>query len=825
MGRFTPILVLCLFAPEFVLGQSFVIGTKSADGKVVFEGVEDFQIGQGKKIKFLPEQAKTVDGNSVKRLEKAEISQAGVIRNDGSGRVIRVKNGGKDRDVVLPESFTVKTPTQASSVPGRLALTIVRSKKAKQTDELAPEVFFVCLYGPSPDQTVLQFLFEDWAFLNQAEQLATMEGFVASFKDSPAVGSFRNLMERKLADGLGAFEDGGLDKNLRALQPFAVMARKAFSGYAPIEDLNKRIFERVSFIDNRIRLIKSLAALGDWDELLAQYKEFERYQRSFEEVIALRTEALEESARMHARRAKGFALRKDHDAAIREASFALLRDPNNKETRKVLDGEKVLGSQIEAGLNEGRRKVLPKGSPQEAQFRQYLSFADRAIGDKDFPKTEENIREAEGLNPGAPEILLRKAKLKQAQQLLSEALPILDDYFKQVVDPVERQKGEEIRNDILYDRDKKTADTRREADVYLKNGQYSKLNELLKIALNLDPHDPYFQFYGGTTAAALHETENAKRLLQNYLDGSNSLDGDLKKRDQAGRVLAIVSSSKPPQPGVGQPNWFSGRKLTEGIYYCPESLAFQIPIESVIGNKVRIAFNWEKGRLDSIQATWEDEKGAQNYRALASRADSEAAAQPAGGEDFGSFHFQYFASGQLLSVRSKRVAQGAEPKEFNVRVARDDKGRARLVDNDGYPQVVIPSNRYADTDVLGFLEGPVATIVSGSPVFNPFLWDGIHYFSVRYDAMGRATSAEEWNADNIVRFAWENDRLTEIRAYHKGSETPYYQRSIKYAGLLISAEDFSMNGRSGHIKYTYVGKTLTQIKIEDGREWTAKPRS
>jgi hypothetical protein len=173
----------------------------------------------------------------------------------------------------------------------------------------------------------------------------------------------------------------------------------------------------------------------------------------------------------------------------------------------------------------------------------------------------------------------------------------------------------------------------------------------------------------------------------------------------------------------------------------------------------------------------------------------------------------------------------AAAKPYSVHVAHDtshdDKGRALLIDDDGHPEIVLPDHPYVNPAVLAIVEGvPVTSVVAGSSFFNPFLWDGIHAFTVQYDRQGRAESAQEWNADNLVRFAWDGNQLTAIRAYRKGADTPYYQRTITYSGAGIAGEDYSVNGRSGKIKYIYSnGKSLQQIKIEnEGKEWTARVR-
>jgi hypothetical protein len=293
-----------------------------------------------------------------------------------------------------------------------------------------------------------------------------------------------------------------------------------------------------------------------------------------------------------------------------------------------------------------------------------------------------------------------------------------------------------------------------------------------------------------------------------------------------------------PVPLIDAPtNWMSGRKMAAGAYYCPETLAFQIPIESVTGNKVRMLFTWDKGKLQAIHSTFDDEKGLRAYRALASPGapEGETLLAPIGNEE-GSFYFQYMPNtAQLLGVRTKDPAK-AEPAKtappvsaaadgFRVRLSRD-KTPLHLLDAEGQPTLAIPSSPFIDLGIMGMLEGPAGTTIAGNSFFNPFLWDGVHYFTVQYDRQGRADSAQEWGADNLLRFTWDGERLTEIRGFHKSNEMPYYHRTVTYSGTQIIGEEYSINGRSGHIKYVYNGNVLQQVKVEnDGKEWIVKPRS
>jgi hypothetical protein len=160
-------------------------------------------------------------------------------------------------------------------------------------------------------------------------------------------------------------------------------------------------------------------------------------------------------------------------------------------------------------------------------------------------------------------------------------------------------------------------------------------------------------------------------------------------------------------------------------------------------------------------------------------------------------------------------------------VAHDVSGPPHVVDDRGQPRIVLEDSAGFNPAVLSILEGPLNTAVAGNSYFNPFIWDGLHYFSLTYDSEGRMSTAREWNADNLVRFTWSGDRLTEIQAFRKDSPNPYYQRTLSYSGTILTGESYSQGGKAGQIKYVYSGKVLQQAKVEDGgvhdgKTWTVR---
>ena len=112
-------------------------------------------------------------------------------------------------------------------------------------------------------------------------------------------------------------------------------------------------------------------------------------------------------------------------------------------------------------------------------------------------------------------------------------------------------------------------------------------------------------------------------------------------------AFARLLDALPPRNSPGTPNWLSGRPLAEGIYYCPVSGAFQLPIDTIAGYKLKMSFQWDRNRLIAITTTFDDEKGSQSYHALGGPGDSQ-----------GNFFFAYVGSDPQVQVASTTKFDG-----------------------------------------------------------------------------------------------------------------------------------------------------------------------
>ena len=793
--------------------QAGLVGQKSTDGKIRFQGVEEFLIEGSHRVRLLPLTTGRITPDEAKRLPRLELAQAIVIRTDANNRLVRLDDSGKPTDLILPEDFAPKAAVDASTAQARLAIQAFQTKKTKVGELIAPELFFVFIPGADPDRLALALVNRTPVFRDLDEQLAAMEGLVTSFPNSPVKSEFHDQLRDRLAAGIAAFENRGPYSDLLLTRHFAQLAQRAFPGDPALGELEAAVARRIQTIESTRLKLHSMAASGEWDLLLDAYLPFEPYQWSFPDLMDLRQTALEESARLHAHRGTLLAERQLNDDALRELALAAGRDPDNPRIAKLLVTTRQAAAQAEAAT--AKLRVLTTGSPEYLRFNFGLHDAERALQDKDLARADAALQQAIAENKDAPEVLLLQAKLLQARGRDTDALPLLDRYDRTVADPAARDIGKAARAGLLRDLEEKRAASKQQLASLQQEGDYSQLRAVTAAALALDPDDDDFLYYGGAVAAVFRDQAAAKERLDRYLVRSNSLRTDPAARDRALRIRALLDA--PPRPQLaGAPNWFSGRPLAGDIYYCPASGAFQLPIDSVQGYKLKMTFQWDGNRLNSIATSFEDDKGLQSYRALG------------GPESQGNFFFAYAPSDPQVQVVSTAKFDG--PLTLNdLRVVHEAPNPPHLVDEHGRPRILLQDAPQFNPAVLTILEGPLSTTVAGNPFFNPFIWDGLHYFSLTYDSQGRIATAREWNADNLLRFTWSGNRLTEIRAFHKDSPGPYYQRTIGYSGTMLTGETYNAGSKAGQIKYVYSGKALQQVKVEDGgvhdgKTWTIRIR-
>jgi len=798
----------------------YLLARRSADGRITYETLEGFLIAEKNKVRILPGPAETLAENQYRRAKSVPLARAGSFRQDPQGRFVQL--GGGQPQFILPDGFRWQGAIKLADLTSQAPLTAVKSRKAKQQAGVPVAEFLALIPTSNPPYDAVQFVLQDGNFLGLEEQLNAMEGVVQAFAAAPETAVLREYLLGKTRDGLAAFEDGAPYKNFLIIVQFAELARRAFSADKALVGLYTDIMDRKITVERTLARLTSLANNVEWDTFLEHYLPFEQFQWSFPDMINLRTKALQESARLHAQRGHALAAQKKYPEALAEFDLAVRRDPDNELIAQTR--ERILNefAQSQAEVQRKARKQFAEGSMELRLFRRHLEFASQYSRQKQYDEALRELERAGEIDQDAPEILLGRAEVFYERGELWRALPLLDEFERAAVTPESRTRGETLRNKVLFERTTKKAAYRQKLAESLKSGLYTEGEELVQTALKLDQNDDDFNYYAGAFFALLRKNEQAKAALNKYLEVSISLRGDLKRRSQASRLLNVLTAASAPASS-GAANWFSGRPLPEGVYYCPESLAFQPRIAAVEGHKLMATFEWlPDGKLRAISTTFRDAKGETNYRQMAART-APAGASPA--KKPGSFLFFYHPSyPQVLKVTQNLDSPFKLDSPFRVRMARLETAGLRLVDQEQSPLVLLQRNPSLNPDVVALLDSPAATGVAGNPFFNPFVWDGLHYFQFSYDRLGRVEQARELGADNLVRFTWDGDRLTAVRAFKGDFTTPVYSRTQTYSGKLLSSETVQYQGKTYKIEYRYRGNQLVEAEFgdngaHDGKSW------
>jgi hypothetical protein len=132
--------------------------------------------------------------------------------------------------------------------------------------------------------------------------------------------------------------------------------------------------------------------------------------------------------------------------------------------------------------------------------------------------------------------------------------------------------------------------------------------------------------------------------------------------------------------------------------------------------------------------------------------------------------------------------------------------------------LIVLNNPSINPDAVEKLTGKsVALGISGNRYFEPFVWDRVHYFRLKYDYAGRVAEAQELGDRSVgsgnftLEFDWDGLQLTAIRGYEGAGNDhrpEVYKRTMRYEGDRLISEEIESGGKSSRIKYNYNGDRL-----------------
>jgi hypothetical protein len=611
---------------------------------------------------------------------------------------------------------------------------------------------------------------------------------VKTYPQDPACRSLQKYVESAMRTRYEQFENGTanfevLDQGLR----FADLSQTLYPALPEQAKLRDQLAQRKKWLDRKVAVLRAFAAAEAWDQFIISDGDFEQYERSFQDLAALRKKALQTSMDNHRQIGEQLLSEREYGSAFKQFRLASMRQPSDKILQQRAIASWASYSREVALDSQRDRKQLGVG--EREILNQAVQFATNYKIENKLDLALKSINEAERIDPDSLPMLLKKAEILGARSEFADAFATLDRYDLHAVDE-EREKASTLRNELLFRQTNSLEDVKDQIQKALREGNYVKLHELAIKGLRASDNDPDLLYQAATAAAISRDPQQGRMLLTRYLTITNTLDANMDQRAKVRALLASNNTITTSASETGTPNWLSGKKLPADLFYDPISLAFQPKIEHIdASGKMKVDYEWNGDRLISITPAFE--KAEKNT-----------------GEPKISFGY----SEKFPQVVSA-VEGDAHPPTLNAADPDDLLKHAA---------VVVLNNPYIDPDSVEKLTGKNVSIgISGNRFFEPFVWDHVHYFRFTYDAAGRVSHAMELVDPNgsftgfTLDFEWDGQHLAAIHGY-QGTDANHrsrvYDRTMQYEDGRLVAEEISGSGKPAHIKYNYNGGRLASAQ-------------
>ncbi len=629
------------------------------------------------------------------------------------------------------------------------------------------------------------------AFPAQVELFAAT---VKAFRGNAAIAPLQKYLEQALRQPYDQFESGtvGVDVLDRGLK-YAALSAGVYPEDPEQQKLRAALKHQREWVDRKMAVLRAFGAADEWDAFLLADRDFEKYQQAFPEMAAKQNQALKDSLQLHTRFGNERFAENEFGAAFREYRLASFRQPANSELQTKVSLAWAEYSRRVAIDRQSQRKQLSPG--QVTEIEKDLLFATRYKEQNKLDDALKSVNLAELVDPENLKVLLKKAEILGSMREISSALAVLDQYDLRAIEE-ERKPANQLRSELLFQVTSSLKDLKVEMQKSWTDASFNKVHNLALQGLRSKDDDADLLYYAGMSSLVTRDAENGRKYLGRYLDVSNTLDANADQRVAVRRVLAAAAA--PVKATQGAPNWMSGARLPENVYYCPISLAFQPKIDHIdASNKLKVTFEWAGDRLRSITPAFDKNEHVTDERKI-SFAYEEKVPQVT-----------------TIAYDDARPATGIDPDEALKRAS-----------------LVLSNSPYADPLAVAKLTGKnLSVAVAGNKFFLPFVWDRIHYFQVSYDDAGRVRAAREISnphgtpGDTLLEFQWDGLQLQAIEAYQMAGErrgAKFYERTMEYQGGRLMGETIESGGKASKIKYTYNNGRLVSANCEkdltlDGR--------
>jgi len=766
--------------------------TRAADG-LRFAPAWDLEVNGKDRVEILGDKPATA--TPFNKLQHVKLG-ATLLRDTGSGVLVHY---GPSLQYVYPQGISKKPFPAPPDAWKEAALTYKKAEKGKTPLPVPANEFVAYLAGGVKELAAICMDRTALALLGGGEagvfpvQIELTSAAVAAHGSDPAMAT----VERRVAEFLRVRRerfDAGVNsaQSLSEGLKMSELSAKAYADVPEHKEARAKLAAGKAWLDQRIAILKTLAAGRQWDAFLLAYRPFEKHQGSFPELSRQQRAAMQASLDGHWKSGRARTDRGEFRRAFNELRLASLRKPSQADLSSDVARAWANYSRQSAVDRQNRRKQLSPGDLDVIE--QNRNMADRYRQQNKLDEAMEKIAVAERIDSESLPLLLTKASVLGARGETARALRTLDNYDLLAIER-EREAGNKLRGELAFQLDDLRTSVRERLAKAWEAAQYHETSALAKKALLADENDPVFLYYGGLGALVTHDRKTGLARLNKYLDVSDSLDANGEQRARVARWLGLAATAPAANLTAADAagHWLSGAPTPAGAAYCPLSLGFAARIDRIeASGKLSTKFNWDGPRLRSIVPTFEKASaGAAEKTITFSHTDK--IPHPFAADAADAAHKAPEGTDALLAASN----------------------------------LILPNSPLIDTAMLGRLTGRQATVgVAGNRFFHPFVWERPYYFAFEYDERGRVKSARQLAEKEpgarppvLAEFEWNEMRLQAVRVYQlTAADAPrgpqIYERTMQYQQDRLVGEEFRAGQKDGKIKYVWNGATLVSAECD-----------
>jgi hypothetical protein len=741
---------------------------------------------------------------AVRSAKEVRIDLAGpIVRDPSSGRVYRADDKGKPVADLFPGG-SLPRDVSPSIIWNSARIAYRESAAAKQDNGVSLQSFAAFLTGSDLAKIAVDYLTQLTRDTDSSpRRRGLVNALVAFSASSPQYTQWRDGVAKSVRSALDRYhstqgDPRELTKILDRANDDGSLLNRIAPGSPEYAALLAEAKKERQTLATRQAVARALYSGELWDEYLDKARQIgpaEWGQADFE--TSLRN-ALSRSAQAHRKSAADMEDRMLLDRVFDQDWEASRRTPCDPAVRN--DFANIRSQWVEQNKRTVANERPAAGTPASfaRQIRQLNSYTPQQLKEPEILKEAEDIVRAGGTQAGLqnPDFQLAIAHLLEKRGRYSEALAVVVRGERAIsLNPAEADEWLKLDAELATNiqatltsrlREARDADAKRDFEAAVKAAEDG---------LTAVPGDPSLLDRLSESASTLRDGGDKVEWAVQQFSASDRLA--CAESGSAARLFARLGEKTPAvvgPPPPGEPSWISGQHYLRGqLYYDPASLNLLPQVRSILTkNGPPTEFQWSGRQLSGIVTRRPLPKNVTRNN------DNDAKL------------FEFYPRYVANSVRMEGIGKRPSP------------------DNAEVKQLVYWNDTQMNVPALQKSGRLVARGWAGNPVFDPFVWNSIYLFQLKYDDKGRVTQAipvpdETRGGDTFaetLNFVWDNDdRLQSVKSAN-------YSRILRYdSRKRLVAEEVKFGKLNGNITYRYRGDDPTPFAAKSSNDYDKYERA